>query len=45
MRDSKNFRGTYSEKISVFITMTRLQVLSEVYGKQNRRVAEKFLNY
>jgi FkbM family methyltransferase len=48
LRNSKNFRGTYSEKISTFFTLTRLQIkrkLFKLFNSKNVTVNEYFLKY
>jgi len=45
LRNSKRFKGTYSEKVSTFFTLTRLQIKSKLFKKRNVVVSESFFNY
>jgi FkbM family methyltransferase len=45
LRNSKHFKGTYSEKISTFFTVTRLLIKSKLFKQRNVVVSESFLNY
>lgn len=42
---AKNFRGAYSEKISIFFTLTRFQIKHKLFNRKNAKVNEYFFKY
>jgi FkbM family methyltransferase len=45
LRNSNHLKGTWSEKISTFFTLTRLQIKSKIFKKKNVVVSESFFKY
>lgn len=41
----KDFKGTYSEKISIFFALIRLQIKGKLFKSKNKLVRESFINY
>jgi len=45
LRNSKQYNGTFIEKVSIFFSLTRIQIKSKLFKKKNAVVSESFINY